>query len=69
MARSLLTTAEVSEMTGVPVETLRWWRHVGGKGPISFKLGRRVVYERADIQQWLTEQRKLTRSGGGDVSA
>lgn len=64
MSRTLLTTAEVSDMTGVPVETLRYWRHLG-RGPISFKLGRKVVYERTDIQQWLTEQRELTRSGGG----
>jgi hypothetical protein len=28
-------------MTRLSVGTLRWWRSVGGRGPESFKLGRR----------------------------
>jgi len=35
-----LTTAEVAELLRAPVETVRYWRHVG-KGPTSFKVGRR----------------------------
>ena len=47
-----LTTAEVVSLTQTPVETVRYWRHVG-KGPASFKVGRRVLYARADVVAWL----------------
>ena len=53
--RDLLTSAEVAEMTRLPLATLRWWRHTGEAGPKSFKLGRRVMYRRADVEQWLAE--------------
>jgi predicted DNA-binding transcriptional regulator AlpA len=51
----LVTVAEVAEMTRLSVGTLRWWRAVGEGGPESFKLGRRVMYRRADIEKWLDE--------------
>jgi excisionase family DNA binding protein len=53
----LLTTAEVAEMTRLSVSTLRYWRHAGTGGPASFKLGRRVMYRRADVEKWLAEAR------------
>lgn len=52
---------EVSAMTGVPVATLRWWRHLG-TGPSSFKIANRVRYDRADVVAWLDEQRAATRT-------
>ena len=52
----LLTTADVSAMTRVAVATLRYWRHAGGVvGPPSVKLGRRVMYRRAEVEKWLRE--------------
>lgn len=51
-----LTVAEVAEMTRLSVGTLRYWRTVGIGGPVSFKLGRRVVYRRADVERWLAAQ-------------
>lgn len=51
----LLTVAEVSAITRTPEATLRWFRHVG-KGPRSAKLGRRVVYRRADVEAWIDAQ-------------
>lgn len=48
-----LTVAEVAEMTRLSVGTLRWWRSVGAGGPVSFKLGRRVMYRRSDVETWL----------------
>jgi predicted DNA-binding transcriptional regulator AlpA len=51
----ILTTAEVAEMTRLSVATLRYWRHAGTGGPASFKLGRRVMYRRADVEKWLEE--------------
>ncbi len=52
----LLTVGEVAEMTRVDMGTLRWWRSIDdGRGPKSFKLGRRVMYRRADVEKWVKE--------------
>ena len=56
-APMLLTLAEAAEFLRTPVATLRYWRHLG-IGPIGFRLGRRVVYSRADLISWLAEQRE-----------
>jgi excisionase family DNA binding protein len=48
-----LTTAEVAELLRMPVETVRYWRHVD-KGPASFKLGRRVLYAVEDVEAFIT---------------
>ncbi len=44
-----LTTEEVAELLRTSPETVRFWRHVG-KGPKSFKLGRRVLYDVDDVE-------------------
>ena len=51
-----MTTSEVADVTRAPVETVRWWRHVG-KGPKSFKVGRRVLYAAEDVEAWLEAAR------------
>ncbi len=58
MATRYLTTAEAGEMLRTPVETLRYWRHVG-RGPVSFrpKGVRRVLYDINDIEIWIAEAR------------
>ncbi len=53
----LLTLAEAAEFLRTPVATLRYWRLLG-IGPTGFRLGRRVVYTRADLISWLAEQRE-----------
>jgi hypothetical protein len=40
-------------MTRLSAGTLRYWRALGEGGPASFKLGRRVMYRRADVEKWL----------------
>ena len=57
-------TNKVSEVTGVPVGTLRYWRHAD-QGPASFTLGRRVVYRQAEVEAWIEAQERATRRGGG----
>ena len=57
----LLTTAEVAAIIRAPASTLRYWRHLG-TGPHSFRLGRRVVYRRADVAEWLHEQSEASRA-------
>ena len=51
-----LTTAEVAELCRTSPETVRFWRHVG-KGPKSFKVGRKVLYGIEDVEAWLTDAR------------
>lgn len=53
----LLRIEEVSEMTGIPSATLRYWRHTGERGPKSANLGgRRVVYREEDVIAWVDER-------------
>lgn len=51
----LLTVADVAAMTRLSVGTLRYWRDTGSGGPPSVKLGRRVLYRRAEVETWLKE--------------
>jgi predicted DNA-binding transcriptional regulator AlpA len=52
-----MTTEEVAGVVRRSPETIRWFRHVG-KGPRSFKIGRRVLYSRIDVEQWIAEARE-----------
>ena len=57
-----MTTAELADTARTPVETVRYWRHIG-KGPKSFKVGRRVLYAVEDVEAWLEKARN-----GGDAA-
>lgn len=59
-----MTTAEVADLVRAPVETVRYWHYVG-RGPQSFKVGRRRLYERAEVLAWIEAARK---SGGVDAA-
>lgn len=61
-------TAAVSAYTGLPAATLRYWRHTG-EGPVSFKLGRRVLYRKVDVDAWLDEQYAKSARGHTVASA
>lgn len=52
----LKTMSEVSEMTRIPVATLRYYRHLANKGPRSALLGGRVMYREQDVIAWINEQ-------------
>ena len=54
MARKLLITREVAERLRMPTSTVRYLRHVG-KGPRSVKVGRRVLYDEAEVDAWLEQ--------------
>jgi predicted DNA-binding transcriptional regulator AlpA len=59
----LLRTAEVSDQTGIPVATLRWWRH-RGEGPPSFKMGKKIVVYPADsLEIWIGNQQATSTKG------
>jgi hypothetical protein len=51
-----LTTHELALRLRTSPETIRYWRHIG-RGPRSWKPGRRVLYAEADVLAWEQEQR------------
>lgn len=50
----LLTLSEVAALLRTPAATLRYWRYLGDRGPASLKVGRRVMYLRADVEAYLS---------------
>ena len=53
----LLTIAEAAAHLRTPIDTLRYWRHLG-TGPDSFKIGRHVRYWQSDLDTWIEDQRR-----------
>lgn len=64
-----LSTSEAAQCLGLAEGTLRLWRHQG-KGPRSFKMGaRRVLYRRADLDDWVeAEYRRALEEAGVQVA-
>jgi predicted DNA-binding transcriptional regulator AlpA len=58
-----LSTAETAEYLRLSAATLRWYRHAG-IGPRSYRLGRRVFYDAADVRAWEEAQKAATWVGG-----
>lgn len=54
----LLTVQEVAALLRRPVNTIRTWRYQRS-GPPSFRLGRRVMYRRGDVEEWVSIQRDV----------
>lgn len=52
-----LNARQAYEMTGTPEATWRYWAHIG-RGPASIKLGRRRVWKRSAIEEWIAEQER-----------
>lgn len=44
--------------TGIPAATWRYWAHIG-RGPKSFKLGRRRVWRKSVVLAWIAEQESV----------
>ena len=53
----LLLMPEAAALARMSVSTLRWLRH-RGEGPTGFRLGRRVVFRRAEVEQWIAQHEK-----------
>lgn len=60
---NLLRTAEISDQTGIPVATPRWWRQ-RGEGPRSFELGKTVFYDANDMAARVESEKAKTAKGG-----
>ena len=54
-ASGLMTLAETAGYLRAPVATLRYWRHLGS-GPAGFRIGRRVMSRRQDLDRWIASQ-------------
>lgn len=55
MAEEFLDSQELETLTGTRASTWRWWASVG-QGPASLKIGRRRVWRRSVIEEWLRQQ-------------
>lgn len=62
-APRVLNEQDVVSMTGLARGTLAYYRHAG-TGPKSYKLGRRVRYDEADVLTWIAAQKAATARGG-----
>jgi hypothetical protein len=51
----LMDTAEVARFCRTVPATVRYWRHQG-TGPNGFRVGRRVLYRRSTVLEWLSRQ-------------
>lgn len=51
----LLTQAEAADHLRLSERTLERWR-VSGGGPVFVKLGRRVLYRQADLDEWIVSR-------------
>jgi prophage regulatory protein len=54
-----LTATQLEQLTGTRASTWRYWASIG-EGPVSFKLGRRRVWVKSSVEQWLAEQEKAS---------
>lgn len=60
----LLNVAEVADLMGVKLGTVYSMRS-DGRGPVSFRRGKRLVYRRSDVETFLAREREETMRGQG----
>jgi hypothetical protein len=53
----LLLIDEVAAITRRSVDALRWLRHKG-EGPAAFRSGRRIMYRRGAVLEWIAAQER-----------
>ncbi len=56
MESELMTSAEVASALRAPEASIRYWRYQH-KGPRWFKIGRRVLYMRSDVDLYIEHAR------------
>lgn len=54
----VLTTREFAEIARLHMQTI-WKMRRDGEGPAPIRIGRRVLYLRADVLAWLQERREV----------
>ena len=54
----------LSDITGISIKTLQFWRFKGAKhAPRFIKVGRRVYYRPKDVDEWINERQTFRKSG------
>ena len=53
MSGKIMTLDQVSQRTGIPINTLRFYRATRQRGPKTFKLGGHVVALEEDVEAWI----------------
>ena len=61
MDSDYLSSSDLEALTGTKASTWRFWA-MTGKGPASFKIGRRRVWRRSTVMAWLAEQEQAARA-------
>ncbi|GAA2807119.1 helix-turn-helix transcriptional regulator [Mycolicibacterium pallens] len=51
----LIGIEETARMCNQAISTLRWWK-AQGVGPKAAKIGRRVMYRKQDVEDWINAQ-------------
>jgi len=51
----LLSTRQLADYLQVPETTIYLWR-TEGRGPVGFRVGKRLRFKASDVEQWLQEQ-------------
>lgn len=64
----LIPSDEVARELGLKTQTLMAWRTMG-RGPHFHKVGRRVMYSKADIAAWLQAQRRQPKASPHAMNA
>jgi prophage regulatory protein len=58
--RELLGARDLEALTGTKASTWRYSASIG-EGPASFKLGKRRLWKKSIVREWLAEQENRTR--------
>jgi len=58
----LITSAEFAQLARTADSTIRYWRS-HGYGPQGFRLGRKVLYRRVEVEQWIAERYTAASDG------
>ena len=63
----IIFAPELSTMLGgIPLGTIRYWDSTG-RGPRSFKLGKRRAWRKSECLRWIAAQEQVN-VGGGDAA-
>jgi len=66
--RRRLRVQEAAEYCGLSVSYLDKRRHYGD-GPVFLKIGKAVIYDTADLDQWLAGKNRTSTSDTGERNA
>jgi excisionase family DNA binding protein len=65
----LLTQAETANYLRLSERTLERWRVNGSSGPAFVKLGRRVLYRKSDLDEWIASRVVHSTSEAGCLTS